>query len=376
MQHDILIIGGGLSGLLNAILLADAGLDVVLIEKKRYPFHRVCGEYVSNETLPLLRSIGFDPFDHGAVAIDRFGLTSPSGNRLEMPLDMGAFGISRYAFDHALAELAQARGARILQGEKALEFAQQADGFEVKTAHAGTLQGKVLIGAYGKRDKLDAFLQRKFFQRRSPWVGVKHHLRVEHPEDLIELHNFRDGYCGISRIENDRVCFCYLVARKQVRKFGNIERMERELLSENPHLKRILSTASFLYKRPEVINEISFSPKKLIERGMFMSGDTAGLIAPLCGNGMAMAMHAASLLSERLIRYFRGEMDREELEASYQQAWNQHFSRRLWVGRNVQRFFGNPHLTGGFVSLFKATPGLSRWVIQQTHGEEIEPFAS
>lgn len=373
-MHDVIIIGGGLSGLINAILLSRAGLDVVLIEKKRYPFHRVCGEYVSNETLPLLQSIGFDPFAHGAVAISRFGLSSPGGTQLSMKLDMGAFGLSRYTFDQALCELAQHHGAKVLQGEKVQQFEQVGDFFQVKTATSGTLQAKVLIGAYGKRSNLDAFLNRKFFRQRSPWVGVKHHLRIDHPADLIELHNFRDGYCGISRVENDRVCLCYLVAREQVRKHGSIPRLEAELLSQNPHLKKIFSEAEYLYPRPEVINEISFSPKKLIEQGMFMSGDTGGMIAPLCGNGMAMAIHSAKILSELLIPYFNKEIDRHTLEANYTQAWKKEFSRRLWVGRNVQRFFGNPTVTEGFVKLFKTLPGLSQWVVSQTHGDEIEPF--
>lgn len=373
-MYDIIIIGGGLAGLTQAITLSREGLKVALIEKKKYPFHRVCGEYVSNETLPFLKSIGFDPFYHGAVAVSRFGLSSPQGKKLEMPLDMGAFGLSRFTFDHALYKMALQHGATVFEGEKAVRFEQKADYFEVETAKSGLLTSKVLVGAYGKRGQLDSFLKRKFFRQRSPWVGVKHHLRVEHPEDLIELHNFRDGYCGISRVEDGRVCLCYLLARDQVRKYGNIPSLEAELLSKNPHLQKIFSEAEYLYDRPEVINEVSFAPKKRIERGMLMAGDTAGMIAPLCGNGMAMAIHGARILSEQIIRFFHQEIDRKGLESQYDQAWRKEFARRLWVGRTVQRFFGNPTVTEGFVGLFKAMPGLSDWVVRQTHGREMAPW--
>lgn len=368
-MHDVIIIGGGLSGLVNARILSRAGLDVVLIEKKHYPFHRVCGEYVSNETLPFLQSIGFDPFSFGAVNISRFGLTSPKGTSLELDLKMGAFGLSRYAFDHALYELAKSSGATFLLGQKATEIQRKEGYFEVTTAKKEILAASVVIGAHGKRSNLDAHLQRKFFKQRSPWVGVKHHIRIEHPEDLIELHNFRDGYCGISRVEDNRVCLCYLTARSQMRKYGSIPALEQELLSKNPRLKEIFQQAEFLYERPQVINEISFARKPLVENGILMSGDAGGMIAPLCGNGMAMAIHAAKLLSEQLIPFFAGQQDRAAMENAYRRAWKKAFARRLSLGRNVQRFFGNPTVTEGFVRSFKSIPRLSRWVVSQTHGD-------
>jgi len=368
-MHDVVIIGGGLSGLINARLLSQAGLDVVLIEKNTYPFHRVCGEYVSNETLPFLQSIGFDPFAHGAVAISRFGLTSPKGTRLDLELDMGAFGISRYAFDLALYELALESGAEFRLGKKVRGVERENGAFAVDIGGKEKVNARVAIGAFGKRSNMDAFLNRRFFKARSPCVGVKHHFWVDHPEDLMELHNFRDGYCGISRVEADRVCLCYLTARSQVRKHGNIQQLEAEVLSKNPRLNEIFAHAEPLYERPLVINEVSFAPKPLIEDGILMSGDSGGMIAPLCGNGMAMAIHSAKILSEQLIRYFSDEIDRPGLEKAYTRQWRKTFARRLWVGRNVQRFFGNPSVTEGFVKLFKGMPALSRWVVGQTHGQ-------
>ena len=368
-MYDILIIGGGLSGLVNARLLSQAGLSVALIEKNHYPFHRVCGEYVSHETLPFLRSIGFDPYDYGAVKISRFRLTSPKGTELTLPLDLGAFGLSRYVFDEALYQLAKKSGTRFFLGEKATGVERMGPDFVVKTAGSGELKAKVVIGAHGKRSNLDAALDRAFFRARSPWTGVKYHIEIEHPENLIELHNFKNGYCGISRVENGRTCLCYLTARSNVKQFGNIPDMEKAILRQNPFLEKIFAQAKFLYDRPQVINEISFERKPLVEQGILMSGDAGGMIAPLCGNGMAMAIHSAKLLSEELIRFFEGEQDRRMLEANYLRAWNQQFAARLWVGRNVQKLFGNKTITEGFVNLFKSSGGLSRWVVKQTHGK-------
>ena len=58
---DVIVVGGGLAGLINSILIRKAGFEVTLIERKKYPFHRVCGEYVSNEVIPFLKSEGLFP---------------------------------------------------------------------------------------------------------------------------------------------------------------------------------------------------------------------------------------------------------------------------------------------------------------------------
>ena len=95
IMYDIIIIGGGLAGLVSSIQLSKGGKKVLLIEKKKYPFHRVCGEYISNETRPFLESIGLDFNKLSVKEISKFQFTSPSGRILETDLDLGGFGISR-----------------------------------------------------------------------------------------------------------------------------------------------------------------------------------------------------------------------------------------------------------------------------------------
>ena len=94
---DVLLIGGGLAGLAAALDLAGRGHRWRVVERKQYPFHRVCGEYVSNEVLPYLRRLGADPAALDPAAIEQFLLSSPGGRPLTSPLDLGGFGVSRYA---------------------------------------------------------------------------------------------------------------------------------------------------------------------------------------------------------------------------------------------------------------------------------------
>lgn len=376
MTNDAVIIGGGLAGLVSALELARAGHAVTLIERKTYPFHRVCGEYVSNEVKEYITRLGVDLTTLGAAHISRLQVSAPSGRLLESPLDLGGFGISRYVLDYQLYRLAQAAGVRFILGKTVEEappppkgeFQQQS----VKLNDGQTLSARVVIGAFGKRSRLDKTMDRAFMRQASPYVGVKYHIRTEFPTDVIALHNFRDGYCGMSAIEDDKYCLCYLTTRANLRRYGNIADMERAVLWQNPHLRAVFENATFLYAKPEVINEVSFAPKQAVEAHMLMAGDSAGLITPLCGNGMAMAIHGAKLAAELTRAFLNGQLTRPQLEQQYRASWSARFGRRLWVGRTVQRLFGQPVLTEAVLRAFTLYRPALRSVMQQTHGTVIE----
>lgn len=372
-MFDVIIIGGGLAGLVSALELRQKGHSVALIERKTYPFHKVCGEYVSNEVRPYLESLGVDLTGLGAAEINRFQFSSPSGRLLGAGLDLGGFGISRYTLDYALYQLAKAAGVTFWLGNQveAVEF--QNDMFSVELNAVETLTARQVIGAFGKRSKLDKQLDRAFMNRPSPYIGVKYHIRYDpFPRDLIALHNFHDGYAGISAIEDGKYCLCYLTTRENLRRHGTIPALEQAVLGQNPHLRIIFDQAEFLYDKPEVINEISFAPKQAVDQHLLMAGDSAGLITPLCGNGMAMAIHGAKLASALTDQFLRGQLTRPALEQQYQLGWTERFGRRLWIGRTVQQLFGDEWLSELAAMALSAFKPVLRGIMQQTHGTVIE----
>lgn len=365
----MIIIGGGLAGLTNAIMLNRAGLTVQLFEEKSYPFHRVCGEYISNEVVPFLKEHDLYPEELGPSSLSQFHLTSVSGVSLKMPLDLGGFGVSRYAFDHWLVKKAVAEGVQLVN-ERVTQVKYEEDVFRLMDKKENQHEAKFVIGAFGKRSLIDKQLQRSFLNHRSPYIGVKYHVKTDEISNhTIELHNFKNGYCGISQIENGVFNMCYLSHRSNLRATGSVQEMEEETLKKNPHLDRIFSNSEMLFDRPEVINEITFDRKEPVYNHILMSGDSAGMITPLCGNGMAMAIHSAKILSEILIESVKTGFDREEIENDYRRKWNDLFANRLWMGRKIQKLFGSPVISEAAVSIGKWIPPFSSYLMKKTHGE-------
>ncbi|GAB2703567.1 NAD(P)/FAD-dependent oxidoreductase [Mucilaginibacter koreensis] len=376
MNPDVIIAGGGLAGLFNALQLNRAGLKVTLIEKKAYPFHRVCGEYISNEVLPFFDKLGLDVEPLKVSHINRLEVTSVSGKKLAQPLDLGGFGLSRYTFDNFLYQKAQAEGVQFLLNTHINDIHFNNNQFEV-VLPGQTLTAPLVIGAFGKRSNLDKQLNRRFFYRRSPYVGIKVHAKIPFPDDLIQLNNYKDGYCGVVKVDDGKWCMCSLVHRDDVRKYGGLDGVQEHIICKNPYLKELFSQAEILMDKPEVINEISFEKKAPVEQHILMSGDTAGMIAPLCGNGMTMAIHSSKLLSETVIQHYWPQQtfspqQRAALEQDYTRTWNHQFARRLWLGRRLQNLFGTRMAIDMAIGAANLMPGLMPHLIGKTHGK---PFA-
>ena len=111
---DVVIVGGGLAGLVSSIDLAQRGKSILVIEKKNFPLHKVCGEYLSNEVRPYLERLGFVPENLGAKKISRFMISSIDGTSSTCEMVMGGFSISRYLLDKELYSIALNSGVTIV----------------------------------------------------------------------------------------------------------------------------------------------------------------------------------------------------------------------------------------------------------------------
>ncbi len=369
---DVIVVGGGLAGLSSAIHLSKANLSVLVIEKNSFPKHKVCGEYISNEVLPYLDFLDIDVFKLGAKKIDKFQLSTTKSKLISTALPLGGFGISRFCLDNALAKRGLQSGAEILQDSvEDIQFSN--DVFSVVTKSDKQFEAKIVIGAYGKRSNLDIKLKRQFIKSKSPYLAVKTHVKGSFPEDVVALHNFEGGYCGVSKVENDSINLCYITNFNSFKTYKDIDEFQQKVLYKNTFLKDIFTNSSPVFKEPLTISQISFDSKKPIENHIIMCGDTAALIHPLSGNGMSMAIRSAQIASTLIINYFNSEnLDRETLEKKYLRAWNTAFKLRLKTGHIIADLFNQPKLSEVLMQGLKWFPGILPYIIKRTHGKVMK----
>ena len=371
LTYDVAIIGGGLAGLTSALHLSKCNKRVLLIEKNEYPKHKVCGDYISNEVLPYLNSLGIDPVKEGAKEIDQLELSTVKSKTIRGELPLGGFGMSRYFLDELLAKKALENNVVIHQ-DTVEKISFEDHHFLIYTKKNQTYTGRVVIGAFGKRSNLDVQMNRKFIQRKSPYLAVKTHVKGVFPDNLVALHNFKGGYCGVSKVETNAINVCYIVNFSSFKKYKNIEDFQKQVVLENDHLRKIVTHTSPIFEKPLTISQISFKTKKPVEDHILMCGDTAGMIHPLCGNGMGMAIRSAQIASLEILKFLNGKISRHQLENNYLRNWNKEFKIRLRAGHLIAWLFRNQRISEMLLTVLKWIPSLLPKIIRLTHGKPLK----
>ena len=371
MKFPIVILGGGLAGLTAAIHLTKLGHQVTVIEKNHYPKHKVCGEYISNEVVEYFKWLGLEDILAQSHPINTFRLEIDRNNFSEVELPLGGFGISRYLLDDLLYQKAKSQNCSFIH-ESINDISFENGLFEITFSSGQKIKTAIAIGSFGKRSNIDVTLKRNFIQKKSHWLAVKSHYQGRFDDKLVGLYPFHGGYCGVSKVEDEKINICYIVQTEVFKKFKNIPDFTQNILFENQGLKEIFRNSESIFENPLTISQISFDKKKAVENHILMIGDSAGLIHPLCGNGMAMAIHSAKIASELINDSLKEKVfSRELLEENYQKKWNQTFKIRLSMGSILSSLLLNPTLTKISLKTVAKSPALFRFIIKKTHGKLI-----
>jgi menaquinone-9 beta-reductase len=351
---DVAIIGGGPAGSTLAALLAMRGFDAVVLERDEFPRDKVCGEFLSHDAMPILERLGL------AEEIDRTAALIPScrlvaGNRsFEFDLPAPARGISRGLFDTILAERARAAGADVIEGAKAETLERSGRGWRVTaTLRDGSslaVDTKLVAGAWGRWGRFDRQLGRRFVADRSKRsFGFKRHFRGAGAGAHIELYSFRSGYLGASPIEQGETNICGLVDQRRISGLrGGWEAFVESLRAESGALASLFDAHEplgdgFLSSDPVILRA-----KEPVVDGIVMVGDAAGVIDPLAGNGMTMAVQSAVLAAEALAARLESA---READAAYANAFSAFFSRRIRWSRVAAYPLSHPRLLGILIAV-------------------------
>jgi 2-polyprenyl-6-methoxyphenol hydroxylase-like FAD-dependent oxidoreductase len=347
---DAVIIGGGPAGACAALLLARAGWSVVVVEKKPFPRRKVCGEYLSATTLPLLDRLGVgEKFrDLAGPTVRHVGLfAATSLLQADLPRPrIAACGraLGRERLDTLLLTTAAAAGARILQPANVVSLSRIGDHYHVAAIRLPNrerieLRTMVLIAAHGSWEAGALPTQPR---RRSPRPGdlfgfKAHFANSDLPQGLMPLLAFPGGYGGMVRCDEDRVSLSCCIRRDrlqalQARRTGGaaeavFDHIRESCAGVQRALDRAVRCGEWLAAGP-----IRPGIRRRFRGGLFLVGNAAGEAHPAVAEGISMAMQSSWLLAERLIRW-RGcggaarHLDR--VNASYSAAWRRHFAPRI-----------------------------------------------
>jgi menaquinone-9 beta-reductase len=364
-SFDVVCIGGGLAGLSLSILLAQKGLHVAIVEKKTYPLHKVCGEYISMESWNFLERLGVDLKNINPPKITSLTLSTNKTN-LNVQLPLGGFGISRYQLDYELYLIALQLKVSVFTNSTFKKY-ERINNRSYRVVNDNMeLNAKLIIAANGK---ITAGNLAAKSNNQVNFIGVKYHVRNNYPTNNIALHTFNGGYLGSSAIEEGKSCICYMVDSARLKEFKSIPELERRVLFENKNIQNLFQNSEFVWEQCLTISNIYFGKKILHEGGILYLGDSAGAIPPLAGNGMSLAFRSAHVLAALILDWHHEKITNEALVENYESIWNKNFSKRIKTGQFIQRLFLKQVNASIAFSLFKGLKPFQSSIISQTHGQ-------
>jgi menaquinone-9 beta-reductase len=297
---DALVIGGGIAGGAVATNLAQAGREVVLIERKTAPHDKVCGEFISSEASVYLRQLDIEPQALGAVRISVLNLfaghTVVSAN-----LPFPALGVSRRLLDEAILGTASSRGAELRRG-RTVRSLRSLDGRWIAELDDGSKISAIdVFLATGKHDLRG---WKRPPGRQNDLIAFKLHWRVTATQvaalgSRVKLFLFPGGYAGLSLVENGVANLCLVVRRHHFAQFNNKwDLLLSALRSEFLPLHQTLAGADACSDRPLAIGSIPYGFVQNRGDGPWRLGDQAAVIPSFSGDGIAIALHSARLAAE------------------------------------------------------------------------------
>lgn len=298
--RDAIVIGGGPAGCAFAIELARKGLDVLLIEKTGGPHHKVCGEFLSGDSLSLLQNLDIDVFATGAVRTNDLKILK--GNRAaKARLPFPAAALSRYRLDEALLTKATASGVRVIRGELARAISQAADGLEVRTADARYLSRFVAV-ATGKH------AMPGIKRPTSRIVGFRQALeldptKAETTRGQVVLSVYRGGYQGLQMTGGSRATACWIVDQARAKALGaDWSRHQAFLAGQSGQIADLLHGSRAMTARPLAIAGMPFGHLRrvAVSERVFAIGDQLGTIPSFAGDGIAIALGSGILAARYL----------------------------------------------------------------------------
>jgi len=350
-DYDLIVAGAGPAGSACAITAARAGARVLLLEKDRFPRHKVCGEFVSSESLELLSGLlGGSPLASCTVVDSARFIVD--GKSLALPVFPAAQSIPRFELDARMFSAVRQAGASAREGATILNV-QRGQPFVVTTAER-SFTARAVINATGRWSKLTQFE----VTGKTKWLGLKAHFSEAAPPSSVDLYFFPGGYCGVTPVDANSVNACAMVRADVARDLEEVFAQEPALWQRSRSWQQLfptVSTSPLYFRKPETTGG-----------GMMLIGDSAGFIDPFAGDGISLALQSGSLAAETAVAFLKGECSWEQALENYNSGYQKRFAPAFRNAARLRNALFAPKWVRRAAVALAAVPGVSEMMLRAT----------
>ena len=361
--YDLIVVGAGPAGCAVAITAARKGASVLLLERGRFPRHKVCGEFVSAESLHLLEGL-LTPKDRALISeaprIQK-GRIFAEGTEIHAEINPSAASITRFDLDSALWRSCVASGVDARQ-ESPVQTVEGAGPFTMKTQKQ-VFDGKALVNATGRWSNLTSTAVRGA-PARERQVGLKAHFHESSPPVSVDLYFFDGGYCGVQPILGGKngsgaVNACAMVSARVATTISDVLLLHPALLKRSRDwepLTEPVSTSPLVFHKPEPV-----------QAGMLQVGDSATFVDPFIGDGISLALRSGALATECLMPFFCGSNGLEQAAAEYCRIYEERLSRVFRASSMLRRMLAWPRIVRKpALAILRQSPGITKRLVRIT----------
>ncbi len=361
-MYDLIVIGGGPAGTSAAITCARSGARVLLLERGRFPRQKVCGEFVSAESLGLLANLlapKYATLLSDSVRISRARVFL-DGRTLHAPVDPPAASISRLDLDTALWQSAEDCGVDSLQ-KVIVQNISGSGPFQVKTS-VGEFESRTLINASGRWSGLNSVPPHSGLK----WLGLKGHFYEDSTSASVDLYFFEGGYCGVQPValtdgveRRRRVNACAMVRADVAGTLPAVFLCHPALQARSRGWKPLsdgVSTSPLVFRQPQPERD-----------GILLAGDAAAFVDPFVGDGISLALRSGRLAGECLVPFFADTVSLPEAARDYRAIYDRQLSPVFRTSSKIRRMLSLPQTVRvPILRLLEKSPMFTRFLVSRT----------
>jgi geranylgeranyl reductase family protein len=386
-EADVIVVGAGPAGATTAFYLAQSGLDVLLLEKSRFPREKVCGDGLTPRAVKTLVSMGISVTEQDGWVRNKGLRVIGAGKRLELSwpelASYPGYGLvrTRHDMDETLARRAQQAGARLLEGVtvtapvrgertgRITGVTGRPDGEAERTYKA-----RVVVAADGNSSRLSVGMGLRKRDDRPLGVAVRTYYQTpRHDDDYLEswldlwdgdrllpgygwIFGMGDGTSNVGLgLLNTSAAFGHTDYHALLRKWLKGMPAEWGFTEEN-RTQPIRGAAL----------PMGFNRTPHYHQGLLLVGDAGGMVNPFNGEGIAYAMESGEILARTIVqalaRSHRAETER--VLAGYPNALNQAYGGYYALGRTFVKLIGKPTLMRIATKHSMGRPALMRFALK------------